>query len=133
MDASEVTSVAVRLDRADAQPPRIAGSFALSSEDIADAVAAIDATYRRPDVAGVCVADGFGVKVTVERGALQVHDGIGSHRRTRRYDRATHGLRRLVLVQAEGFVTFEALRWCQASACSCSTSTAHPPWPAHLG
>jgi CRISPR-associated protein Cas1 len=113
MDASEVTSVAVRLDRADAQPPRIAGSFALSSEDIADAVAAIDATYRRPDVAGVCVADGFGVKVTVERGALQVHDGIGSHRRTRRYDRATHGLRRLVLVQAEGFVTFEALRWCQ--------------------
>ena len=51
--------------------------------------------------------------MTVERGALQVHDGIGSHRRTRRYDRATHGLRRLVLVQAEGFVTFEALRWCQ--------------------
>ena len=76
-------------------------------------MSAIEATYCRPDCAGVCVADGFGVKVTVERGALQVHDGIGQHRRTRRYDRATHGLRRLVVVQPEGFVTFEALRWCR--------------------
>jgi hypothetical protein len=32
---------------------------------VADAKAAIQATYRRPDTAGVCVADGFGVKVTV--------------------------------------------------------------------
>jgi CRISPR-associated protein Cas1 len=77
-------------------------------------MAGIVTTYRRPDCAGVCVADGFGVKVTVDRGALQVHDGIGSHRRTRRYDRATHGLRRVVIVQPEGFVTFEALRWCSS-------------------
>lgn len=41
---------------------------------MAAAVAAIEATYGRPNRAGVCVADGFGVKVTVERGALQVHD-----------------------------------------------------------
>ena len=88
-------------------------SPALSAEDVADAIAAIEATYRRPDNAGVCVADGFGVKVTVERGALQVHNGIGSHRRARRYDRATHGLRRVVIVEPEGFVTFEALRWCK--------------------
>jgi CRISPR-associated protein Cas1 len=114
MSTSEATSVAVRFDRAGAAPLRNAASLALSAEDVAEAVTAIDATYRRPDCAGVCVADGFGVKVTVERGALQVHDGIGSHRRTRRYDRATHGLRRLVLVQPEGFVTFEALRWCRA-------------------
>jgi hypothetical protein len=53
------------------------------------------------------------VKVTVDRGALQVHDGIGPYRRTRRYERATHGLRRLVLTDPEGFVTFEALRWCR--------------------
>jgi CRISPR/Cas system-associated endonuclease Cas1 len=89
-------------------------SAAVSAEDVAERVALIEATYRRPDVAGVCVADGFGVKVTVERGGLVVHDGIGSHRRTRRYDRATHGLRRLVLLQPDGYVTFEALRWCSA-------------------
>ena len=29
------------------------------------------------DTAGVCVADGFGVRVVVERGALEVHDGVG--------------------------------------------------------
>ena len=42
-----------------------ARSAALSPDDVADAKAAIQATYRRPDTAGVCVADGFGVKVTV--------------------------------------------------------------------
>jgi CRISPR-associated endonuclease Cas1 len=85
----------------------------LSAEDVAEGIAAIETTYRRPDMGGVCVADGFGVKVTVEKGALEVHDGIGPYRRTRRYERATHGLRRLVLMQPSGFVTFEALRWCQ--------------------
>jgi hypothetical protein len=75
---------------------------------VADALAGIEATYRRSDVADVCVADGFGVKVTVSRGALEVSDGIGQYRRARRYDRATHGLRRVVLVQPAGLATFEA-------------------------
>ena len=114
--------------------PRLAGPAvtALSAENVVDAKAAIEATYRRSDVAGVCVADGFGVKVTVNRGALEVHDGIGTYRRTRRYDRATHGLRRLVLVQPEGFATFEALRWCGASAWACwySAPRACPRWRA---
>ena len=116
MDVPKATPVAILLDRADAAPRRSAAQSALSAEDVADGIAAIEATYRRPDLAGVCVADGFGAKVTVERGALQVHDGIGQHRRTRRYDRATHGLRRVVIVQPEGFVTFEALRWCHSLA-----------------
>ncbi len=65
---------------------------ALSPEDVADSMSAIGQTYARPDLAGVCVVDGFGVRVEVERGALEVHDGIGQqHRRTRRYDRATMG------------------------------------------
>ena len=112
MDASKATCLALRPDRADVQTPRIA-SVALSAEDVADTKAAIEATYRRPDLAGVCVADGFGVKVTVERGALQVHDGIGPYRRTRTYAKATHGLCRLVLANPDGYLTFEALRWCQ--------------------
>ena len=65
-------------------------------------------------LAGVCVADGFGVRVLVERGALEVHDGVGPHRRSRRYDRATHGLRRLVILNAAGMVSLDALRWCHA-------------------
>ncbi len=88
---------------------------ALSPEDVADSMSAIEQTYARPDLAGVCVVDGFGIRVEVERGALEVHDGIGQqHRRTRRYDRATHGLRRLVILNAAGTLSLEALRWCQA-------------------
>ncbi len=86
----------------------------LSPGDVADSMAALQQTYARSDLAGVCVCDGFGVRVVVERGALEVHDGIGPHRRTRRYDRATHGLRRLVILNAAGVVSLEALRWCQA-------------------
>ncbi|MHB8246885.1 MAG: CRISPR-associated endonuclease Cas1 [Acidimicrobiales bacterium] len=84
----------------------------LSDEDVTDGIAAMQATYSRPDTAGVCAADGFGVRVVVERGALEVHDGIGPHRRTRRYDKATNGLRRLVITNAAGTVSLDALRWC---------------------
>jgi CRISPR-associated endonuclease Cas1 len=94
----------------------MSGAVVLSviPEEVAERAAAIDATYRRPTVNGVCVADGFGVRVTVERGALVVADGIGEHRRIRRFDKATHGLSRIVVVaSSEGFVTLEALRWCQ--------------------
>src|SRR5271165_816171 len=89
-----------------------APSLVLSDEDVADSTVSLAETYRRPDTPGVCAADGFGVRVVVERGALEVHDGVGPHRRTRRYDRATHGLRRLVILNAAGMITFDALRWC---------------------
>lgn len=86
----------------------------LSREDVADAKAAMEATYGRPDLAGVCVAEGFGCRVAVRKGHLVAEDGIGPHRRTRTYARATHGLRRLVLANPDGYATFEALRWCSA-------------------
>ena len=60
---------------------------------------------------GVVVAHGYGVKVYVERGHLVVHDGVGRVRQTRRFARATGGLRRLVIIGHTGFVTFEAARW----------------------
>jgi CRISPR-associated endonuclease Cas1 len=60
----------------------------------------------------VCVADGFGVRVAVDRGRLVVADGLGAHRRERRYSRATHGLSRLVVLSSAGTVGLEALRWC---------------------
>ena len=87
-------------------------SLVLTPEDVADSTAALTETYRRPDSGGVCVVDGFGVRVVVERGALEVHDGVGPHRRTRRYDKASHGLSRLVVLNAAGVVSLDALRWC---------------------
>ena len=61
--------------------------------------------------AGVIVVDGYGIKIRVERGRLVIFDGIGPLRREARFSRATHGLRRLVLLGYTGFVTLEAIRW----------------------
>ncbi|MGH9013161.1 MAG: CRISPR-associated endonuclease Cas1 [Acidimicrobiia bacterium] len=61
---------------------------------------------------GVCVADGYGISVRVERGHLVVADGIAEHRRERRFARATCRLERLVVLGHAGSVTLEALRWC---------------------
>ena len=90
----------------------VAPSLMLTPEEIADSTSALAETYSRPDSAGVCIVDGFGVRIVVERSALEVHDGVGPHRRTRRYDRATHGLSRLVVLNAAGVVSLDALRWC---------------------
>lgn len=62
-------------------------------------------------VDGIHVASGYGLKVYVERGHLVVHEGVGRRRETRRCNRATSGLKRLVVIGHSGFVTLEALRW----------------------
>jgi len=85
----------------------------LSEEDIADVGGALRDTYARDTVAGVCVVDGMGLALSVSRGALVVEDGIGPHRRTRRFEKATHGLRRLVVIGSTGHVTLDALSWCR--------------------
>lgn len=59
----------------------------------------------------ICVADGYGLTISVDRRHLVVADGIGRQRRTRRYARATHGLRRVVVLGHSGSITLEALRW----------------------
>lgn len=61
---------------------------------------------------GACVVDGYGVRISVERGHLVVADGVAEHRRERRYARATCRLDRLVVIGHTGTVTLEALRWC---------------------
>jgi CRISPR-associated endonuclease Cas1 len=60
---------------------------------------------------GVCVADGFGIRIFVRRRHLVVEDGIGRHRRERVFARATAGIRRLVIHGHEGFISLEAIRW----------------------
>jgi CRISPR-associated endonuclease Cas1 len=86
----------------------------LSPEDIRDATEARAATYvRDTSAAGICVVDGMGLRIHVERGALVVEDGIGEHHRSRRFDKATHGLRRLVVMGSTGFWTLDALHWCR--------------------
>jgi CRISPR-associated endonuclease Cas1 len=60
---------------------------------------------------GVLTLTGFGIKVRMQSGHLEIEDGIGPERRKMRFARVGHGLRRLVMIGSDGFITFEALRW----------------------
>ena len=86
----------------------------LSAEDVADTVDSLRTTYARDtSSAGVVVADGMGLRLYVKSGGLFVEDGMGEHRRTRRFDRATHGISRLVVLGTTGSVSLDALNWCR--------------------
>lgn len=60
---------------------------------------------------GVLTIHGFGVRVRMQAGHLEIEDGVGSERRTLRLARVGHGLRRLVCISEDGFVTLSALKW----------------------
>jgi CRISPR-associated endonuclease Cas1 len=60
---------------------------------------------------GVVVLDGYGIRVQVNAGHLLLHDGVADERRTIRLPRVNHGLKRLLLIGSDGFITLEALRW----------------------
>lgn len=60
---------------------------------------------------GVVTLFGYGIAVNVDRGHLILKDGICSERREARLPRVGHGLRRLVVIGSDGFVSLAALRW----------------------
>ena len=60
---------------------------------------------------GVLTLSGYGISVRVDRGHLVVEDGIGLTRQSARFARVGHGLRRLVVIGADGSVSLAALRW----------------------
>lgn len=64
-----------------------------------------------PSSRSICVAHGYGLQIHVYRGHLIVVDGVGRQRRTRRYHRATSGLKRLVIIGHTGYLTLDAIRW----------------------
>jgi CRISPR-associated endonuclease Cas1 len=69
--------------------------------------------YRKSPVGktGVLTLAGFGIKVRMQSGHLEIEDGIGLERRKIRLARVGHGLRRLVCIGSDGFVSLAALRW----------------------
>jgi CRISPR-associated endonuclease Cas1 len=60
---------------------------------------------------GVLTLAGFGIKVRMQSGHLEIEDGIGLERRTIRLARVGHGLKRLVCISEDGFTTLSALKW----------------------
>ena len=67
--------------------------------------------HRDAENPATCVVDGYGIQISTRAGRLVVTDGIGRQRRERVYNRATHGLSRLVIMATTGHVTLEAHRW----------------------
>jgi CRISP-associated protein Cas1 len=59
----------------------------------------------------ICVVEGYGVRLHVERGHLVIEDGFGRSRRRQRLNRATSRVKRVVVIGHSGQVTLEALRW----------------------
>jgi CRISPR-associated endonuclease Cas1 len=60
---------------------------------------------------GVVTLFGYGIQARIERGHLLLDDGIGSDRRHFRLPRIGHGLKRLVIIGADGMLSLAALRW----------------------
>jgi len=60
---------------------------------------------------GVITLSGYDIKVRVDRGHLTFEDGIGAERHSWRLPRVGHGLRRLVVIGNDGFISLAALRW----------------------
>ena len=59
----------------------------------------------------VLILTGFGIKVRMQSGHLEIEDGIGPERRKIRLARVGHGLKRLVCISEDGFMTLSALKW----------------------
>lgn len=60
---------------------------------------------------GVIALTGYDIRVRVDRGHLLFEDGIGAERHSWRLPRVGHGLRRLVVVSNDGYISLAALRW----------------------
>src|SRR5437764_7835227 len=60
---------------------------------------------------GVLTLCGFGVRVRMQSGHLEIEDGVGAERRTVRLPRIGNELRRLVCISEDGSVSLSALKW----------------------
>jgi CRISPR-associated endonuclease Cas1 len=63
---------------------------------------------------GTLVLSGWGVRIQVRAGHLFIEDGIADERRKFHLPKVCHGLRRLVCIGSEFFITGEALLWLAA-------------------
>ncbi len=60
---------------------------------------------------GVLSIHGFGVRVRMQSGHLEIDDGVGMERRKIRLSRVGHNLQRLICLSEDGFATLSALKW----------------------
>jgi CRISPR-associated endonuclease Cas1 len=87
----------------------------LGEEVVAETVSDLERAFTRDSTdRRVVVVDGCGARVATRHGHLVIDDGVGRYRRTRRYNRATGDLRRIVILARDGYLTLDALSWCRS-------------------
>jgi CRISPR-associated endonuclease Cas1 len=98
-------------------------------EDVDDALAGVEAAFKRSELAGgtIAIVDGAGVSVSVFDNHLRLRDGVAWFRRERFHNRATTHLSRLVVTAGSGSLTIAALRWCHAVGISIIVLDPHEP------
>src|SRR5690606_31817670 len=63
---------------------------------------------------GLVILSGYAIKIAVWRDRLRLEDGACDDRRAADYDRATCGIKRLVVITAGGgYISLDALQWLQ--------------------
>src|SRR5215471_19096091 len=78
-------------------------------------LAQLASTRKSPiSKSGVLTLTGFGIKVRMQSGHLEIEDGVGMERRKMRFARVGHKLRRLVLIGSDGFITLAVIHWLAA-------------------
>src|ERR1700678_804726 len=60
---------------------------------------------------GVLTLAGFAIRVRLQNGHLGIEDGVGLERRRFRLPRVGHGLKRLIIIGNDGYVSLGALQW----------------------
>src|SRR6266571_841746 len=61
----------------------------------------------------ILMIDGYDCRLVIRSKQLHITDGIDSGRRTRIVSK-TDGIRRIVILSDSGFVTLDAIRWCES-------------------
>jgi CRISPR-associated endonuclease Cas1 len=72
-----------------------------------------DSQFRKSPIPrhGVLTLSGYGVKVSMQSGHLELQEYVEGRLRTLRLSRVNHRLKRLVCISEDGFITLAALRW----------------------
>jgi CRISPR-associated endonuclease Cas1 len=61
----------------------------------------------------VAIVHGFKTELRVQYGHLVIRDGIGRHRRERKYPKADRTLKLIIITSPDGYLTLEAMSWCK--------------------
>jgi CRISPR-associated endonuclease Cas1 len=68
-------------------------------------------TFQQISKSSVLTLHGFGIRITIRGGHLEIEDGIGPQRRALRLSRVHHRLKRLICIGDQGFISLAALKW----------------------